>query len=129
MPKSSVKTDQAPGAAGPYSQAIVANRFVFTAGQVAIVPDTGKLAEGGVQEQTRQVLSNVKAILEAAGSSLNSVVKTTVFLQNIEDFQAMNAVYATFFAGDPPARSTVAVRDLPLKGALVEIETIALLEK
>jgi 2-iminobutanoate/2-iminopropanoate deaminase len=129
MPKTRVQTDKAPAAGGPYSQAIVANGFVFTAGQVATIPGTRNLVEGGVQEQTRQVLNNVKAILEAAGSSLNSVVKTTVFLQNVEDFQAMNEVYATFFTGDTPARSTVAVRDLPLKGALVEIETIALLEK
>ncbi len=125
MSKQVIHTDNAPPAGGPYSQAIIANGFVFTAGQVGMVPATGQLAEGGIEGQTRQVLENIKAVLEAAGSSLDKVVKTTVFLDDIGDFSAMNAVYATFFTEDAPARSTFEVANLPV-GALVEIETIAL---
>jgi 2-iminobutanoate/2-iminopropanoate deaminase len=125
MSKTVVRTDSAPAAAGPYSQAIVANGLVFCAGQVAYLPGTRTLADGGIQGQTRQALNNIKAVLEAAGSSMDHVVKTTVFLSDINNFAAMNEVYATFFGSNPPARSTVQVI-LPL-GALVEIEAIATL--
>lgn len=125
MSKQVVSTDKAPGAVGPYSQAIVANGMVFTAGQVPLVPGTKALVEGGIQEQTRQVFANLQAVLEAAGTSLEKAVKTTVFLKDMNDFAAMNEVYATYFTGAPPARSTVQVAKLPLD-ALVEIEVIAL---
>ena len=109
---------------GPYSQGIVMNGFVFTAGQIALDPSNQQMIEGGITEQTHRVLSNMKAILEAAGSSLDRVVKTTVFLADMNDFGAMNAVYAEFFPSNPPARSTFAVGKLP-RNALVEIECIA----
>lgn len=125
MSKTVIRTDNAPAAAGPYSQALVANGFVFAAGQVAFIPGTRTLAEGGIQGQTRQALNNIKAVLEAAGASMDKVVKTTVFLSDINNFAAMNEVYATFFDNNPPARSTVQVV-LPL-GALIEIEAIAML--
>ena len=124
MKREVISTDKAPAAVGPYSQAVRAGDFVFAAGQVAIDPAAGKLIEGDVAAQTRQVLTNLSAVLEAAGSSLDSVVKTTVFLKDMGEFRAMNAVYAEFFPSDPPARSTVEVAALPL-GALVEIEVIA----
>jgi 2-iminobutanoate/2-iminopropanoate deaminase len=124
MKREVIATKKAPGAVGPYSQAIRVGDFVFTAGQVAIDPATGKLVEGGIEEQTRQVLRNIAAVLEAAGSSLDKVVKTTVFLQDMGDFKAMNGVYGRFFADAPPARSTVAA-DLAL-GALVEIDAVAI---
>jgi 2-iminobutanoate/2-iminopropanoate deaminase len=112
---------------GPYSQAIKAGGFVYTAGQVGIDPATGKMVEGGIVEQTRQTLANVSAILKAAGASLDDVVKTTVFLANIADFATMNEVYkGAFSSEEPPARSTIQVGALP-GGALVEIETVALL--
>lgn len=120
-----IQTDKAPKAIGPYSQAIGAEKMVFTAGQIAIDPATGELIAGGVEEQTRQVLNNLRNVLEAAGSNLENVVKTTVFLQEMGDFPKMNAVYAEYFGENPPARSTVAVAALP-KGGLVEIEAIAL---
>jgi len=123
MKREIISTDKAPAAVGPYSQAVRVGDLVFTAGQVALDPATGKLVEGGIEEQTRQVLQNLAAVLEAAGSSLDKVVKTTVFLKDMGDFAAMNAVYAEFFPTDPPARSTVEVSDLAL-GALVEIEAI-----
>jgi 2-iminobutanoate/2-iminopropanoate deaminase len=125
MQRSSVASERAPKAIGPYSQAIIAGDFVFCAGQVAIDPAQGKLIEGDIAMQTRQVLTNLAAVLEAAGSSLADVVKTTVFLQNIGDFGAMNAIYAEFFPTEPPARSTVQVAALPL-GAQVEIEAVAI---
>lgn len=125
MSRTVIHTESAPAAVGPYSQAIVANGFVFTAGQVALIPGEGKLVDGGIQEQTRQALSNLKAVLEAAGSSLGQVVKTTVFLQDMNDFAAMNGVYAEFFGENPPARSAVQVAKLPL-GSLVEVEAVAL---
>ncbi len=125
MSREVVKTQTAPGAVGPYSQAIIANGFIFTAGQTGTIPDTRELAAGGVEAQTRQTLENLKAILTAAGSGLDQVVKTTVFLQNMGDFATMNAIYAEYFPNDPPARSTVEVAKLPI-GALVEIEAIAL---
>ncbi|MBI4759644.1 MAG: RidA family protein [Chloroflexota bacterium] len=124
--KKIVSTDKAPKAIGPYSQAIRTENLVFTAGQIGLNPATMELVEGGIQAQTRQALTNLKHVLEAADSGLNFVVKTTVFLQSMDDFAAMNAVYAEFFAENPPARSTVAVAALP-KGALVEIECVALL--
>ena len=124
--KKIVSTDKAPKAIGPYSQAIRTDSFVFTAGQVGLDPATMEIVEGGVEAQTRQVLTNLKSVLEAADSGLNFVVKTTVFLQSMGDFAAMNGVYQEFFPENPPARSTVAVAGLP-KGALVEIECVALL--
>ena len=123
MKREIIATKKAPGAVGPYSQAIRVGHFVFTAGQVALDPATGTLVEGGIAEQTRQALRNITAVLEAAGSSLDNVVKTTVFLGDMDDFKAMNEVYGGFFANEPPARSTVEV-SLPLE-ALVEIEAIA----
>jgi len=126
MPKQVVATDQAPAAVGAYSQGIIANGFVFTAGQIPLVPGTSHLRAGGIQAQTRQSLENVRAVLEAAGSSLDNVIKTTVFLADIQDFAAFNAVYAEFFPQAAPARSTVQAGGLPA-GALVEIEAVALL--
>ncbi len=125
MSKQVIQTDNAPAAVGPYSQAIIANGFVFTAGQVGLVPGTKDFAAGGVQAQARQALNNVQAILEAAGSNMENIVKATVFLADMDDFAAVNEVYAEFFAGAPPARSAVQVARLPL-GALVEVEVIAL---
>lgn len=124
MSKTVVHISSAPAAIGPYSQAIDCGSFLVTSGQVPFDPKTGEFVPGGIQEQTRQVLTNVKAILEAAGLTMDNVVKTTVFLQNMSDFAAMNAVYAEFFTeGQYPARSAVEVGALP-RGALVEIETI-----
>jgi 2-iminobutanoate/2-iminopropanoate deaminase len=120
-----VSTDGAPKAIGPYSQAIHTDAFVFTAGQIGLVPTTGEVVEGGISAQTRQVLVNLQHVLQAASCGLDRVVKTTVYLQDMNDFAAMNAVYAEFFGQNPPARSTVAVAGLP-KGALVEIDAIAL---
>ncbi|RME44089.1 MAG: RidA family protein [Chloroflexi bacterium] len=122
-----ITTDKAPAAVGPYSQAIRVDNSVFTAGQIAIDPRTGKLVEGDIQAQTRQVLQNLSAVLEAAGTSLANVVKTTVFLADLSDFAAMNEVYAEFFPDGPPARSAVQVARLPLD-ALIEIEAIAFIE-
>ena len=121
-----VHTDQAPAAVGPYSQAIISNGFVFVSGQTPIDPSTGKLIDGDIAAQTEQVFKNLTAILEAAGTSLANVVKATVFLHEMRNFSAMNAVYTKFFPGAPPARSTIGNLDLPL-GAQVEIEVIALL--
>lgn len=123
--KKIVHTEKAPKAIGPYSQAIRTESLVVTAGQVGLNPETMELVEGGVEAQTRQALTNLKNVLESADSALNFVVKTTVFLQSMNDFAAMNAVYEEFFPENPPARSTVAVAALP-KGALVEIECLAL---
>ncbi len=120
-----VSTTEAPRAIGPYSQGVKAGGFVFVSGQVAIDPVTNQLMEGDIRAQTERVLKNVAAILEAAGSSLDQVVKTTVFLKNMEDFVPMNEVYATFFGSEPPARATVEASKLP-KDMLVEIEAIAL---
>ncbi len=126
MTKKVVQTDKAPKAIGPYSQAIRTDFAIFTAGQVGFNPATGELVSNSVDEQTRQALTNLKGVLEAGGSSLANVVKTTVFLQDMNDFSRMNAVYAEFFGEMPPARSTVQVAALP-KGALVEIEAVAVL--
>lgn len=117
-------TDKAPAAIGPYSQAIEVNGMVFASGQIPLDPMTGNVVEGGIKEQTRQALTNAKAIMEAAGLSLANVVKTTVFMADMADFAAMNEVYATFFTEPYPARSAVAVKALP-KGVLVEVECIA----
>jgi len=125
MSRESVETERAPKAIGPYAQAIKASGFVYTAGQIPIDPKTGNLVEGGIKEQTRRVLENLKAVLEASGSSANQVVKTTVYLKNMADFGAMNEVYAEYFGNAKPARSTVAVAELP-RGALVEIDLVAL---
>jgi len=122
--KHRIQTPNAPQAIGPYSQAIKAGGFIFASGQVAIDPKTGQFVEGGIAEQTEQVLKNVAAVLEAAGSGLDKVVKTTVFLANMEEFAAMNEAYGKFFADDPPARATVQAARLP-RDARVEIEAIA----
>ncbi len=120
-----ISTPNAPGAIGPYSQGVaVQGTLVFTAGQIPLHPASGELVTGDIAAQTRQVLENVKAILEAAGASLGSVVKTTVFLKDMNDFAGMNAVYATFFRENPPARSTIEVARLP-KDVRVEIEAVA----
>ena len=119
-----ISTTNAPAAIGPYSQAIKVGELLFVSGQLPINPATGTFAEGGIKELTRQSLTNMKAILEEAGTSMANVVKTTVFLADMNDFAAMNAVSAEFFAAPFPARSAVAVKTLP-KGALVEIECIA----
>ena len=124
MAKIIIATKNAPGAIGPYSQGIRANGFVFASGQIGLDPATGEFVQGGIVEQSRQALLNVKNVLEAAGSGLDKAVKTTVFLKDINDFAAMNAVYSEFFKTDCPARSAVQVAALP-KGALVEIEVIA----
>jgi 2-iminobutanoate/2-iminopropanoate deaminase len=120
-----ITTDKAPKAIGPYSVGIAGGHFIFASGQIGLDPETGTLVAGGVETEARQALQNLKAILEAAGSSLDLVVKTTVFLQDMNHFSQMNAVYAEFFAEDAPARSAVQVAALP-KGALVEIEAIAM---
>jgi 2-iminobutanoate/2-iminopropanoate deaminase len=123
--KTIVSTEKAPKAIGPYSQAIRTDGFVFAAGQTGLDPATMELVEGGVEAQARQVLINLQNVLAAAGSGMERVVKTTVFLTDMSNFAAMNAVYKEFFPENPPARSTVAVAGLP-KGGLVEIEAIAL---
>ena len=124
MNKAIISTDKAPKAIGPYEQAIKVGEFIYTAGQIPIDPKTGNLVAGAIAEQTRQVLENLKAVVEAGGSSLDRVVKATVFLKNIADFAAMNEVYAEYLGQAKPARSTVAVADLP-RGALVEIDLVA----
>ena len=126
VPRKPIHTDHAPAAIGPYSQAIAANGFLFISGQTPLDPATGQLIEGDIAAQTNRVLDNLSAILEAAGASLADIVKTTVFLHDMDDFVAMNAVYAQRFPGAPPARSTVGNLNLP-RGAQVEIEAIALL--
>ena len=123
-----VKTDRAPRSSGPLSQAIVANGFVFCSGQLGVDPATGEMVAGGVREQAEQVLKNLAAVLEAAGSDLSHVTKTTVFLADMNDFAVMNEVYGRHFKTDFPARSTVQVARLP-RGALIEIEAIALIKK
>ena len=124
MPLDFVSTSRAPKAIGPYSQAVQANGFLFSAGQVALDPDKGELVAGGIGEQTTRALENLRAILSAAGSDLSQVVKTTVFLVDMADFGPMNEVYSRVFGDHRPARSTVAVAALP-RGARVEIEVIA----
>ncbi len=128
MERHVVNTDKAPKAIGPYSQAIRVGDFVFCAGQAGLDPATGKLVQGGIEAETRRVLQNLSAALEAAGSSLGQVVKTTVFMTNLDDFKTMNGIYAEFFPAAPPARSTVQVSRLPA-GASVEIEAIAVVNR
>jgi 2-iminobutanoate/2-iminopropanoate deaminase len=124
MERKQIATDNAPGAVGPYSQGNAIGNLVFTAGQIGLDPTTGQFVSDDVQDQTRRALTSIKAILETAGASLNDVVKTTVFLSDMGNFKLMNEIYMQFFAEPYPARSAVAVKDLPL-GALVEIEAIA----
>lgn len=124
--KSIVHTDKAPAAIGPYSQAVRTESLVYTAGQIPLDPATMEIVSGGVEAETRQVLNNLKAVLEAAGSGLEYVIKTTVFLRDMGDFSKMNGVYAEFFPENPPARSAVAVKTLPKEVAL-EIEAVAVL--
>ena len=121
-----VATDKAPAAIGPYAQANISGDLVITSGQIPIDPATGNLVEGDIEAQTKQVFENLKAVLEAAGSGLDKIVKTTCFMDNMNDFAKMNEVYASFFSGDYPSRSAVEVAKLP-KGALIEIEAIACL--
>lgn len=121
-----VQTNKAPSAIGPYSQAVVANGMVFTSGQIALTPD-GVMLESDIALQTKQVLQNLKAVLEEAGSSMGGVIKTTIFLASMDDFTAVNEIYAEAFGSHKPARSTVAVKTLP-KNALVEIDAIALIK-
>ena len=120
-----IATEEAPGAVGPYSQGIAADGFVFTAGQIPINPASGKVEATTIEDQTRQVLTNVDAVLRAAGSGLHRMVKMTVFMTDLADFQAMNGVYTEFFPADPPARSAVQVVALPL-GVQIEMEAVAL---
>jgi 2-iminobutanoate/2-iminopropanoate deaminase len=124
MNRETIRSDKAPKAIGPYEQAIKLDGWVFTSGQIALEPKTGTLVEGGVAAQTRQVLENLRAVLEAAGTSMNRVVKATVYMTNLGDFQEMNEVYADYFSQEKPARSTVGVASLP-RGALVEIDLVA----
>ena len=124
--KQVISTEKAPSAIGPYSQAIPVGNMIYTSGQLPVDPATGSFPEGGIKEQTRQSLLNVKAILEEAGASMENVVKTTVFMADMSDFADMNAVYAEFFSEPYPARSAVAVKTLP-KGASVEIEVVAVM--
>ncbi|GCF08282.1 RidA family protein [Dictyobacter arantiisoli] len=125
--KSKISTSNAPAAIGPYSQAIRSGQFIYTSGQIPLDPATGKMVGDDIQTQTQQVFQNLQALLEAAGTSLDQVIKTTVFLTTMDNFQAMNEVYATYFNTDAPARSTVAVLELP-RNALVEIECVALVQ-
>ncbi|HEY7180018.1 MAG TPA: RidA family protein [Blastocatellia bacterium] len=121
----SIQTDRAPQAIGPYSQAIKANGFIFASGQIPLDPVTMKIVEGGVEEQTERVLDNLKAVLESAGSSLDRVVKTTVYLADMSEFAAMNEIYARYFGSTKPARATVQVARLP-RDVKVEIDAVAL---
>ncbi len=121
-----IRTERAPLSIGPYSQGIVANGFIFASGQIALDPQTGEICSPETEAQTQQVLKNIKAVLQEGGSDLDRVVKSTVYLADLDDFSSFNQVYATYFPQDPPARSTVEVSRLP-KGAKVEIEVIALI--
>jgi 2-iminobutanoate/2-iminopropanoate deaminase len=124
MTNRAISTSGAPAAIGPYSQAITAGEFLFTAGQIGLEPATGELVAGGLEAQTRRAIRNLTAVLDAAGATWGDVVKTTIFLTDLSDFAAVNAIYATVIPDPAPARSTVAVAGLP-KGALIEIEAIA----
>jgi 2-iminobutanoate/2-iminopropanoate deaminase len=126
--KKIVVSDKAPKAIGPYSVAVQTGQMVYTAGQIGLDPATGEIVPGGIEAETRQVLTNLKNVLEASGSSLGDVVKTTVFLRDMADFAKMNAIYGEFFNQQPPARSTIAVAGLP-KGGAVEIEAVATLRE
>jgi len=122
--RKTVHTEKAPAAIGPYSQAVLSGGFLFCSGQIPIDPATGKMVEGGIEIQTERVLRNLAAVLESGGASLQTVVKTTVYLADLSDFSAMNGVYGTFFTENPPARATIEAAKLPA-GALVEIDAIA----
>lgn len=124
MEKKVIKTKEAPAAIGPYSQAILANGIIYTSGQIPLDPESGEVVGGGIREQTQKVLRNLEAVLKAAGAGLNDVVKTTVFLRDMEDFTEMNSVYSLYFTGSFPARSAVQVARLP-KDVMVEIEAVA----
>ena len=124
MKREAVRTDRAPKAIGPYEQALKVDGWVFTSGQIPLDPKTGTMVEGGIGAQTRQVLDNLRAVLEAAGTSMSRVVKTTVYMTDLADFQKMNEVYAEYFPQDKPARSTVGVAALP-RGAMIEIDVVA----
>ncbi len=124
MHKKIISSPSAPAAVGPYSHAVIINGLVYTAGQVGLIPGTKQLAEGGIEAQTRQVLQNLKAVLASAGTNLDNVIKTTVFLKSMDDFATVNSIYGIYFWRSQPARSAVEVARLPL-GALVEIEAIA----
>lgn len=126
MSREVVSTNKAPKAIGPYSQAVKANGFLFCSGQIPFVPDTGELVVGSIADQTRQVLSNLKAVIEAAGSSMEKVVKVSVFLQNMDDFVEMNEEYSKWFTSEPPARAAVQAARLP-RDVGIEIEAIAIL--
>jgi 2-iminobutanoate/2-iminopropanoate deaminase len=125
LKKEVIQTEKAPRAIGPYSMAIKAGNFVYTAGQLGLDPDTGELVEGGIEAETRQALDNLMQVLEAAGSNMERVIKTTVFLSDMRDFPVVNAIYGEYFTNTPPARSTVQVAALP-KGGNVEIEAVAI---
>ena len=122
--RKTVQTEKAPAAIGPYSQAVLTKGFLFCSGQIPIDPATGKMVEGGIEIQTERVLRNLAAVLEEGGASLQTVVKTTVYLADLSDFTAMNGVYGTFFTENPPARATIEAAKLPA-GALVEIDAVA----
>ena len=124
--KKSISTNNAPQAIGPYSQAIKTNGLIFCSGQIPLKPD-GEMVEGGIEEQTKQVMSNLEAVLKASGSGFSKVVKTTVYLMNLNDFTAVNQIYEQYFKEDPPARATVQVAGLP-KGAKVEIDAVAIIK-
>jgi 2-iminobutanoate/2-iminopropanoate deaminase len=127
MQRATVSTTDAPAAIGPYSQAVRAGNLLFVSGQLPLDPATGQFVAGDIAAMTRQIFTNIQAVLSAAGTSLDKIVKTTVFLADLEDFQAMNGAYAEFFSADPPARSTVQVARLP-RDARIEIEVIAIVE-
>ena len=123
-----IKTEKAPAAIGPYSQGILSGSLLFTSGQIPLDPAAGSLVSGGIQSETKQVLENLKAVLEAGGAGLKDVVKTTVYMTDLSEFAQMNEVYGIYFSGEPPARSTVGVVSLP-RGARVEIEAVAVVPK
>ena len=125
MKKEIISTDRAPAAIGPYSQAVRAGELIFVSGQIPLDPATGNVVDGGIREQTERVMKNLQAVLEAAGSEMNQVVKTTIYLTNLADFTTVNGIYGTYFTDNPPARATVEVSSLP-KGVEVEIEAVAL---
>jgi len=127
MKKNIVSTDKAPAAIGPYSQGVKAGGFLFLSGQIPLVPESGEMVAGGIEEQTKQVMLNMEAILKSQGLGLDHVVKTTIFLTDLTQFVAVNDIYGSFFQANPPARSTIQVAALP-KGALVEIEAVILLD-
>ena len=128
MTRTTINTNAAPGAVGPYVQGVRAGNFLFVSGQIALDPATGALVEGGVEDQTRRVMTNLAAILEAGGSGLDRVVKATIYLTNLEAFEAMNRVYASFFPGDKPARVCVEVSRLP-RNSMVEIDAIGIVSR